>query len=402
PNIFEWAPSTSVADLTDQQMQQICSAFQSNGTAIAPMADVYPSAHSSFLHAKPSGLLVWVVGFSFVTLINMCAVVGIGVMRYLSKSVYNQVITYMVGLGVGSLSGSSLYHLLPQAYPQLLQQVDEHGKPSHAYLNMAHFSIIGIYTFFLADKLIKIILQWRKGGRSVADPARRAIGNGEGGESHGALLHHNHHHKGEGDCAGDVELNAAEASSCKSMGDQAHGMCSHEHQLEFHAGDSPIAAVAWMILFGDGLHNLIDGISIGASFAESMHSGLSVSLAVLAEEFPHELGDVAILVASGLTLRQALMYNLFSALTCYVGFGIGVLVGEGGPDNTTYLFALAAGMFLYISLSCMMPEMKKAMEEALAVSITKGLYVFFLQSAGLFTGLFLMYAMARWGGEIEI
>ena len=45
-----------------------------------------------------------------------------------------------------------------------------------------------------------------------------------------------------------------------------------------------------MIIFGDGFHNFIDGISIGASFAESVHSGISVSLAVLCEEFPHELG----------------------------------------------------------------------------------------------------------------
>ncbi|KHJ97344.1 hypothetical protein OESDEN_02683 [Oesophagostomum dentatum] len=108
-----------------------------------------------------------------------------------------------------------------------------------------------------------------------------------------------------------------------------------------------------MIIFGDGFHNFIDGISIGASFAESLHAGLSVSLAVLAEEFPHELGDVAILVASGMTLRQALLYNLLSAITCYVGFVIGVGIGELGPDVSKYAFALAGGMFLYISLGCM-------------------------------------------------
>ncbi|GMR48229.1 hypothetical protein PMAYCL1PPCAC_18424, partial [Pristionchus mayeri] len=439
---FEWTPSTSVADLTEQQIHQLCS-FQSNVTGISPVGEVSPT-HPSFLHSKPSALLVWTIGLSFVTLINMCAVVGIGVMRYLSKSVYNQVITFMVGLGVGSLSGSSLYHLLPQAHPQLLEEVDEDGNPSHAYLDMAHFSLIGVYTFFLADKLIKIILQWRKKGCHSSSDYERRQSSEMSGRSDAALLHDHLNHKGNGnECANEIELSAMKDSSCKSMGDQkaslrsmpsnisvssvfftlalpppspppcdlpsqctesddAHGLCSHEHQIEFGAGDSAIAAVAWMILFGDGLHNLIDGISIGASFAESMHSGLSVSLAVLAEEFPHELGDVAILVASGLTLRQALLYNVLSALSCYVGFGIGVVIGDLGPETTKYLFALAGGMFLYISLSCMMPEMKKAMEEALNVSITKGLYVFFLQAAGLFSGLFLMYAMARWGGDIEI
>lgn len=108
-----------------------------------------------------------------------------------------------------------------------------------------------------------------------------------------------------------------------------------------------------MIIFGDGFHNFIDGISIGASFTESVHAGVSVSMAVLCEEFPHELGDVAILVAAGMTLRQAFLYNLLSAITCYIGFGIGVVIGELGPDVTKYAFALAGGMFLYISLGCM-------------------------------------------------
>uniref|UniRef100_A0A1I7WNF1 Zinc transporter ZIP8 n=1 Tax=Heterorhabditis bacteriophora TaxID=37862 RepID=A0A1I7WNF1_HETBA len=183
---------------------------------------------------------------------------------------------------------------------------------------------------------------------------------------------------------------------------QAHSICVHDHSVEFRAGDSAIAAVAWMIIFGDGFHNFIDGISIGASFAESLHSGLSVSLAVLCEEFPHELGDVAILVASGMTLRQALLYNLMSAITCYVGFIIGVGIGELGPDVSKYAFALAGGMFLYISLGCMMPEMKKAMEEALNVSLNHGLYVLFLQTVGLFCGLFLMYFMARYGEHISV
>lgn len=130
-----------------------------------------------------------------------------------------------------------------------------------------------------------------------------------------------------------------------------------------------IATVAWMIIFGDGLHNLIDGISIGASFSESVLSGISVSVAVLCEEFPHELGmhgvfcsshvqssdlgDVAILVSAGMTLRQALLYNLLSALSCYVGFVIGVVVGNVDDTFASYTFGFAGGMFLYISLACM-------------------------------------------------
>lgn len=61
---------------------------------------------------------------------------------------------------------------------------------------------------------------------------------------------------------------------------------------------------------------------------------------------------MAILVSAGMTIRQALTYNLMSALTCYVGFVIGVMIGEL-RHLTPYIFALAGGMFLYISLASM-------------------------------------------------
>ena len=51
-----------------------------------------------------------------------------------------------------------------------------------------------------------------------------------------------------------------------------------------------IKPVAWMVIFGDGIHNFIDGLSIGAAFAGSTLSGISISLAVICEELPHELG----------------------------------------------------------------------------------------------------------------
>ena len=66
---------------------------------------------------------------------------------------------------------------------------------------------------------------------------------------------------------------------------------THSHSFEFRQGeDSVIKTVAWMIIFGDGFHNFIDGVSIGAAFSESILTGISISLAVMCEELPHELG----------------------------------------------------------------------------------------------------------------
>ena len=75
-------------------------------------------------------------------------------------------------------------------------------------------------------------------------------------------------------------------------------------ELEKSTHGSKVATVAWMIIFGDGVHNFIDGLSIGAAFSESTLTGISVSAAVLCEEFPHELGDFAVLLNSGMNIRQ--------------------------------------------------------------------------------------------------
>eukprot|EP00057_Strongylocentrotus_purpuratus_P013585 XP_011668059.1 PREDICTED: zinc transporter ZIP10 [Strongylocentrotus purpuratus] len=75
-------------------------------------------------------------------------------------------------------------------------------------------------------------------------------------------------------------------------GDHAHGNGDHHghSHAQIYDGNNMIATVAYMIIFGDGLHNFIDGLAIGASFTNSVYQGISTSVAVICEEFPHELG----------------------------------------------------------------------------------------------------------------
>lgn len=160
-----------------------------------------------------------------------------------------------------------------------------------------------------------------------------------------------------------------------------------------YSSKQDISTVAWMIVLGDGLHNFIDGISIGAAFSESILSGVSISVAVICEEFPHELGDFAVLVSSGMTVRQALGYNFLSACTCYLGMAVGIILGDVN-DGASYISALAAGVFLYIALVDMMGELSATLEESSRDSIAKTLKLLLLQNVGIFIGISIIFVLS--------
>lgn len=165
------------------------------------------------------------------------------------------------------------------------------------------------------------------------------------------------------------------------------------HQHGQRSSKQNISTVAWMIVLGDGLHNFIDGISIGAAFSESILSGVSISVAVICEEFPHELGDFAVLVSAGMTVRQALGYNFLSACTCYLGMAVGIILGDV-TDGASYISALAAGVFLYIALVDMMGELSAALEESSRDSITRTLKLLLLQNVGIFIGISIIFVLS--------
>ena len=145
----------------------------------------------------------------------------------------------------------------------------------------------------------------------------------------------------------------------------------------------------------------MDGLSIGAAFAISTLQGVSIAIAVLCEELPHELGDLAILLHSGLSLKRAILYNSLSGLTCFVGFAVGVFLGEL-TSASTWIFAVASGMFIYISFVNILPEMISAVEAAGKSSTRSAVVVLGIQTFGVMVGIFLMYILARFSGQIQI
>ena len=98
-------------------------------------------------------------------------------------------------------------------------------------------------------------------------------------------------------------------------------------------------------------------LAIGAAFAAGYMSGLSTSVAVLCHELPHEIGDFAMLLKAGMTIKQAIFYNVLSSILAMVGMVFGLLVAASLPQVTPWLFSATAGIFLYVALVDMMPEL---------------------------------------------
>ena len=116
---------------------------------------------------------------------------------------------------------------------------------------------------------------------------------------------------------------------------------------------------AIMNLVGDGIHNFIDGIIIGASYLVDIHVGIATTIAVVLHEVPQEIGDFGILLHGGFTKTKALMLNFATALTAVVGVVVALLLSSYVEDVTAFLIPFAAGNFIYIAGSDLIPELQK-------------------------------------------
>lgn len=121
---------------------------------------------------------------------------------------------------------------------------------------------------------------------------------------------------------------------------------------------STIHPTGRMILVSDGIHNFIDGLIIGASYLVSVEVGIATTLAVILHEIPQEMGDFGVLIHSGYTTGKALWFNFLSALLAVFGTILALTVGST-EKLTLWLIPFAAGGFIYIAMSDLIPELHK-------------------------------------------
>jgi len=116
---------------------------------------------------------------------------------------------------------------------------------------------------------------------------------------------------------------------------------------------------AMMNLVGDGVHNFIDGLIIGASYLASIPVGIATTIAVILHELPQEIGDFGVLLHGGFSKGKALFFNFITALTAILGAVISLVISSYVENITIFLIPFAAGTFIYIAGSDLIPELHK-------------------------------------------
>lgn len=131
------------------------------------------------------------------------------------------------------------------------------------------------------------------------------------------------------------------------------------HWRHCHNGVCDAHTFTYLNLFGDGIHNFIDGVVIAASFVDSISLGIVTTIAIILHEIPQELGDFGVLVYGGFTKRKALFCNFLTALTALAGALIGYYISDFAKGFSNFIIPLTAGGFIYIGASDLIPEIHK-------------------------------------------
>ncbi|CAB1419174.1 unnamed protein product [Pleuronectes platessa] len=390
-----------------------------------------------------STVMVWVWGFVSITIISLLSLLGVVLVPIIDQGCFKFLLTFLVALAVGTLSGDALLHLLPHSQGQhnhseprtsdktdMLTEFDGVWKGLTAlagiYLLFIIEHCLGMFKVYKDQRSLKKSSEEGKIGRKLSDhklnrrsdaewlhlkplsedPDSTAVSCDNGyndtqltefqppdSPTNKTPLAPALPQQDEPSPAKEDAPKTKQHSHRHGHGHSHGGNCHSDQEMK----DAGIASIAWMVIMGDGMHNFSDGLAIGAAFSANLTGGISTSVAVFCHELPHELGDFAVLLKAGMSVKQAIFYNLLSALMAYFGMMIGTVVGQYTHNVTNWIFAITAGMFLYVALVDMLPEMLHGDSEE-HKRCQMGHFV--LQNLGMLTGFGIMLLIAIFEDQI--
>ncbi|MEW6749057.1 MAG: ZIP family metal transporter [Candidatus Micrarchaeota archaeon] len=159
----------------------------------------------------------------------------------------------------------------------------------------------------------------------------------------------------------------------------------HEH----HDHTTHEKPLAYLVLLGDGVHNFFDGIAISAAFLTSPEIGITATIAIMLHEIPQEVSDFTLLIYAGFSRAKALATNLLSGLTAVLGAISFFYLSELVEGLELFGLAFAAGGFVYIASTDLLPELHKERKGTKAI----------LQFIAVLAGVLMMWVLSTGHGH---
>jgi len=163
------------------------------------------------------------------------------------------------------------------------------------------------------------------------------------------------------------------------------------HWHHHHAGHKheEVHGFTYLNIFGDAIHNFLDGAVIAVSFMNNAALGIIATIAIIAHEIPQEIADFSILIYGGFSKAKALVYNFMTALTAVVGALAAYFYSSAIENSSIFLTSFAVGGFIYIASTDLIPEIHKE----------KNLRKSFVQLILLALGIFLIWIVGELFGH---
>lgn len=138
-----------------------------------------------------------------------------------------------------------------------------------------------------------------------------------------------------------------------------------EHSVDDHGHAHHQArqkASGSLVLVGDALHNVLDGVLIAAAFLTDTHLGIVTAVAIAAHEIPQEVGNFAVLLHSGMSRGRALAMNLLTSLTAVIGGVVGFYALGTALAALPFALAVAAASLLYVAVADLIPSLHRRVD----------------------------------------